>query len=79
MLLDPVFDDIRQSELVIGVGGLDNSDHLSGTLYKLVQRCQPKLHVAMDMDLPKFLERAYNQTVHATYSTKGVNMVGPFM
>lgn len=44
---------------VIGVGGMDNNEHLSGTLYKLVQRCQPELHAALDKDFLKFLEKAY--------------------
>ncbi|WP_457356045.1 hypothetical protein [Roseateles sp. P5_D6] len=59
---------------VIGVGGMDNSDHLSGTLYKLVQRCQPELYAAMDMDFLKFLEKAYRLR-YASASAPGFSIV----
>lgn len=59
---------------VIGVGGMDNGDHLSGTLYKLVQRCQPELHAAMDKDFLKFLEKAYKLR-YASASAPGFSIV----
>lgn len=59
---------------VIGVHGLDNSDHLSGTLYKLVGRCQPELFAAVDKDFLKFLEKAYRLR-YASASAPGFSIV----
>lgn len=59
---------------VIGVHGLDNSDHLSGTLYKLAGRCQPELFAAIDKDFLKFLEKAYRLR-YASASAPGFAIV----
>lgn len=59
---------------VIGVAGLDNSDHLSGTLYKLVERCQPEMFAAIDKDFLKFLEKAYRLR-YASASAPGFAIV----
>lgn len=59
---------------VIGIHGLDNTDHLSGTLYKLVGRCQPELFSAVDKDFLKFLEKAFKLR-YASASAPGFAIV----
>lgn len=59
---------------IIGVAGMDNGDHLSGTLYKLVERCRPELFSKLDKDFLKFLERAYRLR-YASASAPGFSIV----
>lgn len=59
---------------VIGASGIHNSDHLGGTLYKLVAKHQPDLSTTLDKDFLKFLEKAYKLR-YASASSPGLSII----